>query len=99
MRMISRIKYKWPSRALSFFLLLARWHFFFSCQLMHFQYLILFTLGDKIRYTKSCFMVIKNDATVVHALVTSRLDNGNAILYRITECQLNKLQLAQNSAA
>ena len=37
-------------------------------------------------------------ATLVHALVTSRLDNGNALLCGITEKQLNKLQLAQNAA-
>ena len=38
-------------------------------------------------------------ASLVHALVTSRLDNGNALLYGITEQQLNKLQRAQNAAA
>ena len=39
------------------------------------------------------------DATLVHALVTSRLDTGKALLYEITERQLNKLQLTQNAAA
>ena len=38
-------------------------------------------------------------ASLVHALVTSRLDNGNSLLYGITEQQLKKLQLAQNAAA
>ena len=38
-------------------------------------------------------------ATLVHALVTSRLDNGNSLSYGITERQLYKLQLAQNAAA
>ena len=38
-------------------------------------------------------------AALVHALVTSRLDNGNVLLYGIIERQLNKLQLAQNSVA
>lgn len=38
-------------------------------------------------------------ATLVHALVTSRLDNGNALLYGISERQLHKLQFAQNAAA
>ena len=38
-------------------------------------------------------------ATLVHGLVTSRLDNGNSLLYGITERQLNKLHLAQNAAA
>ena len=32
---------------------------------------------------------------VVNASVTSLLDNGSALLYGITEGQLNKLQLAQ----
>ena len=35
----------------------------------------------------------------MHAVVTSRLDNGNALLNGITEQQLKKLQLVQNSAA
>ena len=38
-------------------------------------------------------------ATLVHALITSRLDNGNALLYGITESQLKKLQQVQNAAA
>ena len=38
-------------------------------------------------------------AKLVHALITSRLDNGNALLYGITESQLKKLQQAQNAAA
>ena len=60
---------------------------------------------------KSCYFQIRNinlirkvldgdtAATLVYALVTSCLDNGNALVYGITERQLNKLQLAQNSAA
>ena len=36
-------------------------------------------------------------AKLVHALITSRLDNGNALLYGITESQLKKLQQAQNA--
>ena len=38
-------------------------------------------------------------AKLVHALITSRLDNGNALLYGITKSQLKKLQQAQNAAA
>ena len=38
-------------------------------------------------------------ANLVHALITSRLDNGNALLYGITDQQLNKLQRVQNAAA
>ena len=37
--------------------------------------------------------------TIVHALVISRLDYGNAVLYGITEALMNKLQMVQNSAA
>ncbi len=32
-------------------------------------------------------------------MVTSRLDNGNSLLYGVTEHQLHKLQLVQNAAA
>ena len=55
----------------------------------------------QIRNINSIRKVLDDDtaATLVHALVTSRLDNGNALLYGITESQLNKLQLAQNAAA
>ena len=35
----------------------------------------------------------------MHAFVTSRLDNGNALLNGLSEQQLKKLQLIQNSAA
>ena len=37
-------------------------------------------------------------ANLTHALITSRLDNGNALLYGIKEIQLKKLQQAQNAA-
>ena len=37
--------------------------------------------------------------TIIHALVMSRLDFGNAMLYGLPETQLLKLQLIQNSAA
>jgi hypothetical protein len=60
---------------------------------------------------KKVFLNIKNIAhirsslsksdtkTAVHALVTPHLDYGNALLSGITEKNLNKLQVAQNSAA
>ena len=37
--------------------------------------------------------------TIVHALVTSKLDYGNAVLFGINERLINKLQITQNSAA
>lgn len=55
----------------------------------------------QIRNINQIRKVLDDDtaATLVHALVTSRLDFGNALLYGITERQLNKLQQAQNAAA
>ena len=38
-------------------------------------------------------------AKLVHVLITSCRDNGNALLYGIIESQLKKLQQAQNAAA
>ena len=37
--------------------------------------------------------------TIIHALVMSRLDFGNAVFYGLPETQLRKLQMIQNSAA
>ena len=37
--------------------------------------------------------------TIVHALVTSKLDYGNAVLFGINERLINKLQMTQNSTA
>ena len=37
--------------------------------------------------------------TIIHALVVSRLDFGNAMFYGLPETQLRKLQMIQNSAA
>ena len=36
---------------------------------------------------------------IIHALITSRIDNGNSLLTGITDSLLRKLQLAQNAAA
>ena len=61
--------------------------------------------------SKSCFYQIRNigcirryvttDAckTLLHSLVTSRLDYGNALLYGIPKSSLTRLQKVQNSAA
>ena len=38
-------------------------------------------------------------ATIIHALITSRIDNGNSLLTGITDRLLRKLQLVQNAAA
>ena len=37
--------------------------------------------------------------TIIHALVMSRFDFGNAMFYGLPETQLRKLQMSQNSAA
>ena len=54
-----------------------------------------------VRYINQIRKVLDDDtaATVVHALVISRLDNGNSLLYGINEQLLTKLQRTQNAAA
>ena len=61
------------------------------CQSAYFQ----------IRNLSSIRKLLSKDTAeiLMHAFVTSRLDNGNALLNGITEQQLKKLQLVQNSAA
>ena len=61
------------------------------CQSAYFQ----------IRNLSSIRKLLSKDTAeiLMHAFVTSRLDNGNALLNGISEQQLKKLQLVQNSAA
>lgn len=61
------------------------------CQAIYFQ----------IRNVNSIRKILSDEsaATIIHALITSRLDNGNSLLYGINEQHLNKLQLCQNAAA
>ena len=61
--------------------------------------------------TKSCYSQIRNiskvrkylseDSTksLIHAFVTSRLDNMNSLLFQVPECHLKKLQRIQHNAA
>ena len=61
------------------------------CQSAYFQ----------IRNLSSIRKLLSKDTVqiLMHAFVTSRLDNGNTLLNGITEQQLKKIQLVQNSAA
>ena len=45
------------------------------------------------------FLTFEACQAVVHAFVSSRLDYCNAMLYGLPSCQLNRLQLIQNTAA
>ena len=61
------------------------------CQSAYFQ----------IRNINSIRKILSDDTAsiLVHALITSRLDNGNALLYGISNTLLDKLQRTQNAAA
>ena len=61
------------------------------CQAAYFQ----------IRNLRSIRKLLSQDTAEIlrHAFVTSRLNNGNALLNGISDQQLKKLQLIQNSAA
>ena len=54
-----------------------------------------------IRNVNSIRKILSNEtaATIIHALITSRIDNGNSLLTGVTDYSLRKLQLAQNAAA
>ena len=61
--------------------------------------------------SRSCYVHLRNigrirpnltedaAATIVHAFVSSKLDNSNSLLYGVPECVTKKLQLIQNNAA
>ena len=61
------------------------------CQFAYFQ----------IRNINSIRKILSDDtvSVLVHALITSRLDNGNSLSYRISNTLLDKLQRNQNAAA
>ena len=52
----------------------------------------------KISQIRKC-LTAKDTETLVHAFITSRLDQLNCLLYGIPQCLLNKLQRVQNIAA
>ena len=54
-----------------------------------------------IRNVNSIRKILSNDtaATIIHVLITSRIDSGNSLLTGVTDHSLRKLQLTQNAAA
>ena len=61
------------------------------CQSAHFQ----------IHNISSIRKILSDDtmSILIHALITSRLDNGNALLYGISNTPLDKFQQTQNADA
>ena len=59
------------------------------------------TVYFHIRNVNSIRKIVTTEtaATIIHTLITSRIDNGNSLLTGISEHLLCKLQLAQNVAA
>ena len=45
------------------------------------------------------FLTVNDIRSFVQAVIVSRIDNCNSILYGIQECELNRLQMLQNSSA
>jgi hypothetical protein len=45
------------------------------------------------------FLTMDSAKKIVHAFVSSRLDSLNSLLVKLPDCQLNRLQVIQNSAA
>ena len=45
------------------------------------------------------YLSLSSTERLIHAFVTSRLDNCNSVLYGLPKCVTNKLQLVQNAAA
>ena len=62
------------------------------CKTCHFH---LITNISKIR----TYLDRESTEAIIHAFVTTNLDYGNAILYRLPKVLLNRLQLVQNRAA
>lgn len=52
------------------------------------------------QYSENKRLLSKADTEIlVHALITSKLDNCNTILYGLPKCMIDRLQNVQNNAA